>query len=299
MNPEVLVIHKPLSHFNDLTSGRLLSLMREFVDHRGIEQPVNERASRRFRTCIFSAATTKGLDLVDMVLHVSNKQVHRAGGKDLDELQHKLRELHRQFRQHVDGNNTSKLDDVVTSLLLAPWIAPALGLTSEDMTSRQAFAEEAIRQRVAEVDRDKTGMIHLNELDLFINGIIDTALPQILKAVKECKRDGISPPGESPDTAVSAPGGGEESAAVEQPIAMFSPRRLDAVWNDFGLSSDSTSAADPAGLEGTFAPALRSTVLGLRQNRGLSRAWSKHQTQQAREQAPGSTQTIQAEQEQP
>ena len=53
--PEVLVLHCPSKHFDPEYTARLLNLLREFVDQRGLEfdEPVRER---RPRTCFMSTS---------------------------------------------------------------------------------------------------------------------------------------------------------------------------------------------------------------------------------------------------
>merc|ERR1711959_814252 len=50
VNPDFLIIHKPLTHFNGVDMERVLEVLREFVDLRGLESPVELRRQRRPRT---------------------------------------------------------------------------------------------------------------------------------------------------------------------------------------------------------------------------------------------------------
>ena len=52
MNPEVLVVHKPLAHFDSQQANLVAEVLREFVDQRGVGQPFEELHMRRPRTCI-------------------------------------------------------------------------------------------------------------------------------------------------------------------------------------------------------------------------------------------------------
>merc|ERR1740138_1894761 len=93
MNPEVLVMIKPLGHFNDWLAGRVFALLREFVDKRGVEQPADEFLSRRPRTCFFTTANTKRWTMVDRVLHVSKHKVVCTDRQKNEKLRNKINEL--------------------------------------------------------------------------------------------------------------------------------------------------------------------------------------------------------------
>mmetsp|Transcript_83221 Transcript_83221/g.178409 ORF Transcript_83221/g.178409 Transcript_83221/m.178409 type:complete len:576 (-) Transcript_83221:100-1827(-) len=55
MNPEVLVLQRPLMHFNEDESVEIMELMRQYVTNRGIFLPEGVRHLRRPRTCFFTA----------------------------------------------------------------------------------------------------------------------------------------------------------------------------------------------------------------------------------------------------
>merc|ERR1719326_1736619 len=71
LNPEVLVLHCPSKHFDPEYTARLLTLLREFVDQRGLEfdEPVRDR---RPRTCFMSTYRMRNVDKADRVLFLDS-----------------------------------------------------------------------------------------------------------------------------------------------------------------------------------------------------------------------------------
>merc|ERR1712046_509579 len=55
MNPEVLMMHKPLEPFDEEDKDKILGLLRSFVDDRGLALPDWERRLRRPRTLFFTS----------------------------------------------------------------------------------------------------------------------------------------------------------------------------------------------------------------------------------------------------
>jgi len=64
-NPHVLVLHLPAMLFDNATANRVLRLLREFVDLKGVEEDPLMFSLRRPRTCIFSAARMHGTGIAD------------------------------------------------------------------------------------------------------------------------------------------------------------------------------------------------------------------------------------------
>jgi ABC-type multidrug transport system fused ATPase/permease subunit len=82
MNPEVLIIHKPLAHFDDIHSHAVLEYLREFVDQRGVEKPAEGRDMRRPRTCVYSVETTGDSNSADLTLYVGAGKVEEVRMKN-------------------------------------------------------------------------------------------------------------------------------------------------------------------------------------------------------------------------
>merc|ERR1719482_2531594 len=74
-NPEVLVVHRPTIYFDEHAGARVLALLHEFVDLRGLEMPITDVARRRPRTCVMSTSSSREVRRADMVLEVKDKRV--------------------------------------------------------------------------------------------------------------------------------------------------------------------------------------------------------------------------------
>jgi len=166
MNPEVLILHKPLEHFDNIFARRVVDLLREFVDLRGIEKSKNTLHLRRPRTCIFSVGQTNGLEDVDMLLQVSNRKVEKIDLVSLCRL-----------KQEV-GSLFNSLDRNVDNLLDREEFA-SLAETSD--------VEEAKRQlnRIFDVvDDSGGGKVDFEELMAFIREQFDDNLEEAVHALQ-------------------------------------------------------------------------------------------------------------------
>lgn len=87
-NPEVLVLHRPLLNFDDTSRAKILEILHDYVESRGVELPEAELAKRRLRTCIMSTASKAAALSAAMVLKVEEKGVTEvtSGVADLDYL---------------------------------------------------------------------------------------------------------------------------------------------------------------------------------------------------------------------
>lgn len=72
-NPELLCIHKPTMAFDETTSKRVLRLLREFVEAKGVEQDASTRHCRRPRTCITTSSKFLGIEAADVVFTVTRE----------------------------------------------------------------------------------------------------------------------------------------------------------------------------------------------------------------------------------
>jgi len=81
MNPEVLLLHKPLSHFDEKVSDMLLKALRIHCSNRGYMLPASGRELRRPRTLIISPCTLKELELTNVVWEIKDCSitVHQHG----------------------------------------------------------------------------------------------------------------------------------------------------------------------------------------------------------------------------
>jgi len=70
-NYEVLIMHKPVLVFDEITSRMVLEVFREFVREKGISQDPDTWHLRRPRTCVVTASKMMGAQLADKVFRVS------------------------------------------------------------------------------------------------------------------------------------------------------------------------------------------------------------------------------------
>jgi len=67
MNPEVMVLQRPLVHFNQQEQNDVFSLLQEHVRNRGLEHPSDTVAKRRPRTTFLSVENQEQANLADVV----------------------------------------------------------------------------------------------------------------------------------------------------------------------------------------------------------------------------------------
>ena len=72
-NPEVCVLHTPTEGLDEVTAERILLLLRESVDEKGVGQDENTWHMRRPRTCIITAAKVASVAVAERVYSVSHK----------------------------------------------------------------------------------------------------------------------------------------------------------------------------------------------------------------------------------
>jgi len=74
MNPEVLLLQRPLSHFNDNVRDAVMAVITEHCRQRGFGMPHEDWEYRRPRTVVFTAATYNELTLADCIWEVRGAQ---------------------------------------------------------------------------------------------------------------------------------------------------------------------------------------------------------------------------------
>ena len=70
MNPEVMVLQRPLHHYNATTAVAMLKLLRAHVEERGLALPEERRTHRRPRTAFFTMENPAQAEAADMTLHI-------------------------------------------------------------------------------------------------------------------------------------------------------------------------------------------------------------------------------------
>jgi len=84
-DPELLCIHKPTLNFDERASENILSVLRRFVDERGVAADSETKHLRRPRTCIMSSSKRLGVALADEVYHVSVDGIRLIQKEDIEE----------------------------------------------------------------------------------------------------------------------------------------------------------------------------------------------------------------------
>jgi len=82
-NPEVLCVLRPTNMFNEAMSEKVLEVLREFVDQKGVEQEPQQRRQRRPRTCIFTSSRTSSAQQADFVIYVDSGSIREMKPEDV------------------------------------------------------------------------------------------------------------------------------------------------------------------------------------------------------------------------
>jgi len=69
--PEVLVMHRPVDEMDTDLANKILGIMREYVDKRGLESP--DASWQRPKTIIFSGGSDRRHPICDYVWRMSEK----------------------------------------------------------------------------------------------------------------------------------------------------------------------------------------------------------------------------------
>ena len=72
MNPEILILEKPLMNFDDYEANLVMDVLHEHIANRGVELSVQTRNRRRPRTCFYSAEHVSKTDRPDVVWKLTN-----------------------------------------------------------------------------------------------------------------------------------------------------------------------------------------------------------------------------------
>jgi len=179
MNPEVLILHKPLEHFDYVFARRVVEILREFVDLRGLEKPRETLHLRSPRTCIFSVGHLDNLEDVDTLLQVSNKQVEAV---DLDSLCRLRQEVGQLF--HVLDKNVDNLLDREEFMGMAEEAPASVELFGIKEGTESSSAKHELNKIFDKVDDSQGGKIDQEEFVAFIRLQFDDQLAEAVKAMK-------------------------------------------------------------------------------------------------------------------
>jgi len=74
-SPEVMVMNRPVQSLSDPCARRVRDMIREFVNHRGVELPASDFSMRRKRTAFVSFVRPEGISYADRIWQVSRQGV--------------------------------------------------------------------------------------------------------------------------------------------------------------------------------------------------------------------------------
>mmetsp|Transcript_78569 Transcript_78569/g.217222 ORF Transcript_78569/g.217222 Transcript_78569/m.217222 type:complete len:685 (+) Transcript_78569:2-2056(+) len=167
MNPDVLVLHKPLTNFDDTRSHLVLNLMHEFVHKRGLEKPSQDRAQRRPRTCIFSALAVHTVHVADMVLRVAGGKIQPLQLDPLDQLQVRVANLFADVDPHKTGHASRK--DFLAVVSADPSSCDLLGLDPNTLQGLSEVEKEAaLIELFCAIDQTGEGFFDMNDLWFYV-----------------------------------------------------------------------------------------------------------------------------------
>lgn len=83
VNPEVLVLHRPITNYDTKTANTMMRIIREHVDNRGFQVSVHTCARRRPRTCFFSPTNEEQMLKADRVWFVYKGGVYDMSPEEL------------------------------------------------------------------------------------------------------------------------------------------------------------------------------------------------------------------------
>lgn len=172
-NPDVLIVHKPLSNFNGVDMERVLAVLREFVDLRGFESPPGDRRGRRPRTCIMSFSSLEGVDVPDLVLQVKNMSVQTVDMHQVSNVQGIAKEMVRVL--DIDGDGSVSRDEFVSKVLSDTHLAKLFDISDEVLTSRDG--EGQLRRVFDKLDFNKSGSMRTEELMKIIQDRLRLRVP--------------------------------------------------------------------------------------------------------------------------
>eukprot|EP00747_Dinoflagellata_sp_TGD_P012558 gnl/TRDRNA2_/TRDRNA2_121782_c0_seq1.p1 gnl/TRDRNA2_/TRDRNA2_121782_c0~~gnl/TRDRNA2_/TRDRNA2_121782_c0_seq1.p1 ORF type:complete len:104 (+),score=11.34 gnl/TRDRNA2_/TRDRNA2_121782_c0_seq1:2-313(+) len=81
-----MCIHKPTLNFDEVVQEKVISMLRQYVDKKGVLQDANQLSFRRPRTCVMTASECRiSVDAADVVYIVSHRGIRQIEAAKLDE----------------------------------------------------------------------------------------------------------------------------------------------------------------------------------------------------------------------
>jgi len=74
-SPEVMVMNRPCQALSEPCARKVRDMLREFVDHRGVQLPASGFSMRRKRTAFVSFVRSEGISYADRILQVSEQAI--------------------------------------------------------------------------------------------------------------------------------------------------------------------------------------------------------------------------------
>lgn len=180
MNPEVLILHKPLENFNLMHARRVLDLLREFVDLRGLEKPPEDLLLRRPRTVIMSVDGSEALDVADMMFSVNDGAVNHVDLAALSEVHKSVTKFFYQI--DADGDGLLGRKDFLRTIQVCPEYLGFFGVPhGADATEAALILEEVY----SIIDDGNNEQLDVEEMCEYLISAFDRDLPKLSDALKQ------------------------------------------------------------------------------------------------------------------
>eukprot|EP00930_Biecheleria_cincta_P082408 TRINITY_DN72142_c0_g1_i1.p1 TRINITY_DN72142_c0_g1~~TRINITY_DN72142_c0_g1_i1.p1 ORF type:complete len:990 (+),score=145.86 TRINITY_DN72142_c0_g1_i1:90-3059(+) len=179
MNPEVLIIHKPLDHFDNLHARRVVELLKEFVDCRGLEKPPEELNLRRPRTCIFSVSSTDDVVDVDILLEMRDFKINQIDVAALSKFRTGVGKLAQLLDKKADG--LLAREEFMALADEAPKFMEVFGI---EPNLQRDDARQELSRVFDLVDEGASGAIDREELSCFLLAAFNRDLQEAASAME-------------------------------------------------------------------------------------------------------------------
>jgi len=180
MNPEVLILHKPLENFNLMNARRVLDLLREFVDMRGLEKPPEDLLLRRPRTVIMSVDGSEALEVADMMFSVNDGSVNHVDLVALSEVHKSVTKFF--YQVDADGDGLLGRRDFLRTIQVCPEYLGFFGVP-EGTDERQA--QLTLEEVYSIIDDGNNGELDVEEMCEYLISAFDRDLPKLAQALKQ------------------------------------------------------------------------------------------------------------------
>jgi len=108
MNPEVLVLHKPVTKYDTKTAAIIMRIIKEHVQNRGFHVSAHSVHRRRPRTCIFTPSNAEQMQRADRVWLCRNGSVRDMSLQDLMDEKHRQKLHFFEDEDEEDGGSVKR-----------------------------------------------------------------------------------------------------------------------------------------------------------------------------------------------